>query len=257
MPTFFVMSFKANVVTDPTQPKPLNSIRVICLADTHGFHDSIPSEELYPADLLLFAGDFSMLGNPIEVESFKSWLHSLKIPSVVIAGNADTPFDLAQLPRFKNWIEERIHPGVPVETIKPTFLSDLQNIVYLEDSEVTIFGVKIWGSPYTLWHGDSGFRIQNYQASAKWRKIPKDADVLVVHSPPKYCRDRSVKGDHGGCSELRRVIEKLKPALVVFGHIHEGYGVSMIGETVCVNASIVDYRRTPINAPILVDLVRK
>jgi Icc-related predicted phosphoesterase len=49
-------------------------------------------------------------------------------------------------------------------------------------------------------------------------------------------------------------VERVKPALNVFGHIHEGYGVKQINDTLFVNASICNPGYNPINKPIVVDL---
>jgi Icc-related predicted phosphoesterase len=49
-------------------------------------------------------------------------------------------------------------------------------------------------------------------------------------------------------------MERIKPSLNVFGHIHEGYGYKQIDETLYVNASICTDRYQPINKPIIVDL---
>jgi len=55
---------------------------------------------------------------------------------------------------------------------------------------------------------------------------------------------------------VKTIVNRVKPALHVCGHIHEGYGVSQVGNTVFVNASSVSYGYKPVNNPIVVDLVR-
>jgi len=54
---------------------------------------------------------------------------------------------------------------------------------------------------------------------------------------------------------LLAAIKKIKPALHVCGHIHEGYGVHQEEDIVYVNASsdTIDYNA--INRPIVVDIV--
>jgi predicted phosphohydrolase len=173
----------------------------------------------------------------------------------MIAGNCDLAFDLARLEKFRVRIDEFCHPTVPIESIKPNFLSDLQNIVYLEDSSATVKGVKIWGSPYSPAFGDWGFPIEAGEAEAKWSGIPDDVDIVLSHGPPKDVADAVTSGFHAGCPELRKVIEKVQPALVVFGHIHEARGVGNIGNTLCVNVAILDVDFKPKNVPVLVDLI--
>jgi Icc-related predicted phosphoesterase len=134
-------------------------------------------------------------------------------------------------------------------------LSDLQNIVYLEDSATTVNGVKIWGSPYTPEYNDWAFPIEEDEAAAKWAGIPDDADIVISHGPPQDIADEVWGGFHAGCPELRNAIERAKPALLVFGHIHEAHGVDSLGETLCVNVAILDVDFKLKNAPVLVDLI--
>jgi Icc-related predicted phosphoesterase len=249
------MPFKAVLVADPAQPKPEGAVRLLCLSDTHGLHNSIPSEQLYPADILIFAGDFSLLGNPTHIDSFKSWLHSLQLPSVIIAGNSDYTFDLARLEQFASE-KRKFCTGIkPIDRIKTGFLTDLKNIIYLEDCATTVKGVKIWGSPYSPEFNDSAFPIEEDDGAAKWAAIPDDADVVISHGPPIDIADEVLGGFHAGCPELRKAIERTKPALLVFGHIHEAHGVGKLGDTLCVNVAIVNVDFKLTNGPVLVDLI--
>jgi hypothetical protein len=115
------MPFKAVLVADPAQLKPEGAIRLLCLSDTHGQHSKIPSEQLYPADILIFAGDFSLFGNPVNVESFKSWLHSFQIAAVAIPGNCDLTSDPARLESYRKRIETFCHRTVALNTINTIF----------------------------------------------------------------------------------------------------------------------------------------
>lgn len=56
-----------------------------------------------------------------------------------------------------------------------------------------------------------------------WEKIPANTDILITHGPPKGHGDTSDQGVSCGCEELLARIKVLKPALHIFGHIHEGY----------------------------------
>lgn len=61
----------------------------------------------------------------------------------------------------------------------------------------------------------------------------------VTHGPPLGHGDLAVSGDRAGCAELLATVEdRVQPAAHVFGHIHEGYGVTSNGVTNFVNASI-------------------
>jgi Icc-related predicted phosphoesterase len=247
---------RAILVTDPSAPKPHGAIRLICFSDTHGRHDTIPREQLYAADILVHAGDFTNFGDPVQVDAFKSWVQSLQIPAVVIAGNADAAFDTQNLAVFSDWIQRQTRSTVPIDTIKPNFLRNPQNIAYLENSATVIHDIKFWGSPFTPHPRITGFRLSPEQAAAHWEAIPNDADVIVVHSPPFGIVDKANNGSHAGCPALRTAITRTRAALVVCGHIHEARGFEYIGDTLCLNASILNGDSEPRNGPFLVDLIR-
>lgn len=54
----------------------------------------------------------------------------------------------------------------------------------------------------------------------------------------------TVRKEHAGCKGLLKFIEKIKPQVHIFGHIHEGYGMEEINGVKYINASNVsiDYR---------------
>jgi Icc-related predicted phosphoesterase len=88
--------------------------------------------------------------------------------------------------------------------------------------------------------------------------IPEDTDVLITHGPPSGILDLVNNWrqpfQNVGCELLRFHVERVKPALNVFGHIHEGYGVKQVDDTLFVNASICNPSYNPINKPIVIDL---
>lgn len=46
----------------------------------------------------------------------------------------------------------------------------------------------------------------------------------MTREPPKYILDTTSDGRSVGCEHLRRAVEKVKPKLHCFGHIHKSYG---------------------------------
>ena len=61
-----------------------------------------------------------------------------------------------------------------------------------------------------------------------------------------------------GCVDLlSAVTERIRPLYHVFGHVHEGYGVTTNQTTTFINASTCTLSYRPNNAPIVFDLPRK
>jgi predicted phosphohydrolase len=206
-------------------------MRIVCVSDTHNQHASL---DVPPGDVLVHAGDFSMAGQAREISAFDAWLGTLPhAHKLVIAGNHDWLF--------------QTDPGAA--------RSLLTHAQYLEDSGTVVDGIRFWGSPWQPWFLDWAFNLQRgAEIAAKWALIPDGVDVLVTHGPPHGTRDRVEDGGLVGCEELGRALARVRPRLHVFGHIHEGYGVTRRGDLTFVNASSCDVSYRPINPPVVIDL---
>ena len=206
-------------------------MRIVCISDTHGRLDDV---EVPDGDVLVHAGDFTRRGDRAEVEAFAAALARLPHPAkVIVAGNHDFLFERA--------------PGEAVGL--------LGDVRFLSDSETTVGGLRFWGSPWQPEFFDWAFNLpRGAPLAEKWALIPDDVDVLVTHGPPHGVLDRTVHGADVGCEELARAVERVRPRLHVFGHIHEAYGALDRGGTRFVNASTCDVRYRPVNAPIVVEL---
>ncbi|KAI9371527.1 Metallo-dependent phosphatase-like protein [Aspergillus egyptiacus] len=53
-------------------------------------------------------------------------------------------------------------------------------------------------------------------------------DILLTHGPPHGILDFVPGAGNVGCESLYRAVERSRPALHVFGHIHEGYGARRV-----------------------------
>ena len=121
---------------------------------------------------------------------------------------------------------------------------------------MVIDGVKFYGSPWQPWFYDWAFKFERGpEIRAKWDLIPEDTDVLITHGPLFGIGDLTAHGDQAGCHDLLEVVEKIKPAIHIFGHIHEGYGVTSNGVTTFINASICDHLYQPVNPPIVYEYI--
>ena len=98
-------------------------MRIVCFSDTHGYHEKV---EIPDGDILIHAGDFSRRGSTSEQEAFDVYLGGLPhTHKIVIAGNHDWSLEDVDDP------ESRFH-----------------NAAYLQDSSITIDGVKFYGAPW-------------------------------------------------------------------------------------------------------------
>ena len=210
-------------------------MRLICLSDTHGLHQTLTVPE---GDVLLHAGDLTRRGTLAEIDAFFAWLAALPHRhKIVIAGNHDFAFE---------------RQAADAESLVPS------DIHYLRDAGLSIDGVKFWGSPWQPWFYDWAFNLRRGEELArKWALIPDDVGVLMTHGPPFGILDvvERPPGEHVGCEAMRERLVGLPHLRVhVFGHIHEAYGTLDEGGRRYVNASICDLAYAPVNAPVVVDL---
>ncbi|KAG0279102.1 hypothetical protein BGZ95_002238, partial [Linnemannia exigua] len=91
-------------------------------------------------------------------------------------------------------------------------------------------GYRIWASPWQPEFYEWAFNEARGKLKDIWKLIPEDVDILMTHGPPKYHGDIVSLGKdrHAGCEELLERLKLVRPLYHVFGHIHEGYGISDI-----------------------------
>ncbi|ROT38207.1 hypothetical protein SODALDRAFT_333980 [Sodiomyces alkalinus F11] len=58
--------------------------------------------------------------------------------------------------------------------------------------------------------------------------IQNGTDVVITHGPPHGILDRTQDAKRGGSQGLFAAVEKARPRLHCFGHIHEGWGARMV-----------------------------
>lgn len=209
-------------------------LRVVLISDTHALHDEVRVPD---GDLLIHAGDFSNIGALEDVIAFNEFLGRLPHPhKVVIAGNHDFCFER---------IPERARPLITAAH-------------YLQDEEVTVAGLRIWGSPWQPEFMNWAFNLPRGEPlRQKWAQIPRGIDVLVTHGPPLGHGDLVAHRDERvGCADLLEAVQRVRPRLHVFGHIHEGYGITQDAHTVFANASCCTLDYEPTNSPLVFDLTR-
>jgi Icc-related predicted phosphoesterase len=224
-------------------------MRIVLLSDTHGLHDSIRIPE---GDILIHAGDLSPSGKSGEVAAAAKWLASLPHQyKIAIAGNHDLLFERS--------------PSQAVALLRSAGVS------YLQDTGIKVEGLSIYGSPWQPEFMHWAFNVPRGSLARYWDQIPSGLDILVTHGPPFGILDQAISpgkrrlagwedeeafagSEHVGCRELLAAVERTRPRVHVFGHIHNGYGTSRNEHTVFYNASLCNERYEPINKTWVIDL---
>lgn len=224
-------------------------VRFVCISDTHNMTDGL---EVPSGDVLLHCGDFSKRGMPEQVKHFSAFLASLDFSEkIVIAGNHELTFDTGHFDSLK----EAFGLDADIESVATKAL--LSGCTYLEDSYTEVMGYKIWGSPWQPVYCDFAFNLPiGSELAEKWANIANDTDIVMTHGPPAQVLDRNRSGESAGCPLLMARIREIRPLVHVFGHIHEGYGVCEVGDTLFLNASTCTRTYQPINPPLVFDLPR-
>lgn len=211
--------------------------KVICISDTHGGHAGL--NKLPAGDLLIHAGDCTSDGSMGALRDFLIWFESQPCPEkVLVAGNHD-------------WCFER-HPIEAVNAVHKFAPS----VRYLQDHGELIAGLGIWGSPVTPAFNSWAFnRDRGLDIKKHWDAMPVKLDIVVTHGPANGILDKARnKGEHLGCEQLSKCLEKVKPRIHVCGHIHGGYGLHAKDGTLFINASLMNEDMELLNKPVIVNL---
>ncbi len=187
-------------------------MRVLAFSDLH--HSQVRARALVEAageaELVIGAGDFCNMRQ--DLAGALALLEGISVPFVVVPGNAESVAEL----------EAAALPGMQV----------------LHGTSATVAGLTIFGlgygvpeTPFGGWSCD----MDEAQAAAMLADCT-DADILVVHSPPKGVADVTSGGQSVGSTAILDAIIRIQPRLAVCGHIHESWGAEgQIGQTRVVN----------------------
>ena len=128
-------------------------MKFVAISDTHCRHRSI---RLPKADVIIHAGDISYRGKKEEIVDFLDWFGRLNYKyRIFIAGNHDFFLEEAKATELKKLIPD--------------------DIIYLNDSGITIEKINVWGSPITPWYFNWAFnRHRGPEINKHWDMIPSD-----------------------------------------------------------------------------------
>jgi Icc-related predicted phosphoesterase len=199
-------------------------MRLVVISDTHGLFPDLPS-----GDILIHAGDATMMGTEAEVREFDEWIGGLKFECKIFTpGNHDFKF---------------------------ADNSKLKNAITVINEPVTFKGLKIWASPYSITFGAWAFMTSETNLYRIWDKIPNDTDIVITHTPPYGILDMTVGGVNAGSRCLKNRIDEIKPKFHFFGHIHEHGGKRVVcNGTTFYNASVVNEYYKLCNKPLIIDI---
>ncbi len=185
--------------------------RIYHISDTHCKELGLKIPQGIDIDIVIHSGDEShtkqMDFNAAECYNFLEWYSQFPAKhKILVAGNHSTAI---------------FHKRITRQTIESF------GITYLEHEYAEIEGIKIFGSPYTPTFNDWVFIKPRHKMSTLWDIVEDPADILVLHGPPKGILDLAYsntrKLEKCGDANLHKMIARIKPKLVLFGHIHDNH----------------------------------
>lgn len=211
--------------------------RILILSDTHGedFNNETRTEQ--HVDVALHCGD---LTNGSLLEEFRTTIETLKLINaprkLIIAGNHDFSLDSGAFNAIVNDSEsldrddvDRYHGPRHVRQLlddaKEAGVEFLDEGTYAIDLENGA-RLTIYASPYTPSLGGRGFQYD--RGSFHKFDIKDGTDIVMTHGPPEGIFDRTHNGGRAGCPHLFEAIDRARPLVHCFGHIHEGWGARLV-----------------------------
>lgn len=230
-------------------------MKLICTSDTHGKFAKL---RYVPGDVLVLAGDI--------LPNISMHKHTDARLQLMYLEDTFAPFLIAAGRLYKHIVlvpgnHDRCFEAWPKEC---RAVIDKTPAKLLIDEAVTIEGRKFYGSPWTPWffgeHWSFNFPRSENDLARKhmqdtWAKIPDDTDVLVTHGPPYGIRDLAPGNRRVGCPFLTEaIIDRVKPTVHVFGHIHQQHGTTFIDSTRYVNVAALNDKYELVNQPVEIEI---
>jgi Icc-related predicted phosphoesterase len=231
------------------------SIRALVLSDTH--IDAFPNVANFPpVDVVLHCGDLTKIGGLGNYKRAIADLKAIKAElKLVIPGNHDVSLDPKWWAKSLRVDEDEPNnsddPDEPKKALAMWKAAEA-DAIHLLDEGLHRFTLKdgrsftIYASPYTPafcnWAFDYRYPEDRFNPTTEQgaatnapNPIPDNTKIGIVmtHGPPhivdpSYMLDCNGQGGHCGCDRLWRAIQRARPRLHCFGHLHEGHGCQTV-----------------------------
>ena len=178
-------------------------MKLLAFVDIHGSLKALEKIKVKAkgADIIVCAGDISIFEN--NLDTLLSELNKLNKPVLIIPGNHEDDNDLKELTeRFSN-------------------ITDIHKKSFIKENYLFIG------------YGGSGFSMVDKEfikTGKKFEKTVKKSSkdnkkiILVTHAPPYKTKIDKIMGEYCGNKSIKNFILKVKPDLVISGHLHENAG---------------------------------
>ncbi|KLU89540.1 hypothetical protein MAPG_08511 [Magnaporthiopsis poae ATCC 64411] len=212
--------------------------RFLIISDTHGLEFPEESRPTERVDVVLHCGDLTEGSSVDEYHTTLRLLQKIDAPlKLVIAGNHDVTLDERAVRRL---VQETFPPldldlavkeSSEVRAIMTGEDATKHSIHFLEEGthKFTLANgaaLTVYASPYTPAFGNGAYQFEPDDGHDF--TIPPDVDVAMTHGPPRGILDRVPGSGSVGCKLLFEAIERSRPRLHCFGHIHVGWGAKLV-----------------------------
>jgi Calcineurin-like phosphoesterase len=230
-------------------------MRIVAMSDLHGHLPEIP-----PCDLLIIAGDVcpDRFGPLFAVhapdqqalwfnQTVRPWLDQAPATRTILTwGNHDWCGELTEFRRDS----PAEAPGAALNIVV-----DLEVRVPAGKGDEA---VSVWATPWSNLFLHWAFMKPPAALADVYATIPAGIDILVSHQPPHGFGDRFFNvatgaAEHLGSRELLSAIERVRPKLVICGHIHGAHGRYVHKGIPIYNVSVVDEQYSLVYKPTVLD----